>query len=79
MLRQQEAAATSSAWQILQLAPTSTPGGHWHALESLALADQTWLSSGRMVMPSFACTIYGPQGHGLPGLKVSGEVIQRCR
>ena len=26
MLRQQEAAATSSAWQILQIAPTPTPG-----------------------------------------------------
>ena len=28
MLRQQEAAATSSAWQILQIAPTSIPGMH---------------------------------------------------
>ena len=28
MLRQQEAAATSSAWQILQLAPTATQGKH---------------------------------------------------
>ena len=65
MLRQQEAATTSMAWQILQLAPTATPGMPAmlsHRLHAETAAWPEMLRAGRFN----AWVLAGPRLYSIP-------------